>query len=164
MSDAELRPRVEHFLYREADLLDRCAYEDWLALFDDDGGYAVPSTDAPHAQPGEALFLINDDYQRLSGRVTRLMSRDAHADYPHPRTRRFVANVRASEDGSGPGLVTARANFLVYSLRVGNVFQFMGEYRYLLRDTGHDFKIKHRRAELDLETLDYAGGKINLIV
>jgi p-cumate 2,3-dioxygenase subunit beta len=158
-----LRQRVEEFLYREAALLDATAYDEWFELFDEGASYAVPSTDVPDGAEGEVLFLINDNYERLKGRVTRLMSRDAHADYPHPRTRRLVTNVRVSDAGEDD-LLEVRANFLVYSLRVGNVFQFVGEYRYLLREEGDGFKIRHRRARLDLETLDYGGGKINIVV
>lgn len=159
----DLTARAEAFLYREAEILDRADYEEWLTLFDDDCTYSVPSTDIPGAEPGTGLFLINDDHQRLSGRVTRMMSQDAHADYPHPRTRRLITNVRAECDRN-TSLVHVRANFLIYTLRVGNVFQFVGEYRYVLRDRGDSFTIHSRRANLDLETLDHGGGKINLVI
>jgi p-cumate 2,3-dioxygenase beta subunit len=159
----ELVARVERFLYQEAALLDRAGYEEWLALFEADATYSLPSTDVPGAEVGTSLFLINDDYQRLSGRVTRMLSRDAHADYPHPRTRRLITNVRV-EPADDPARVAVSANFVIFSLRVGRVSQFVGEYRFVLTDHGDRFTIRSRRADLDLETLDFGGGKINLIV
>ena len=41
-SKPELREELEAFVYAEAELLDDGRYEDWLALFADDGIYWVP--------------------------------------------------------------------------------------------------------------------------
>ena len=153
---------VAAFLYREAELLDGLRFDAWLELFSEDATYLLPSTDVPGGNPATDLFVINDDYPRLAGRVARLQSRDAHADYPHPRTRRFVTNVRVEEGADGD--LVARANFLVLAYRVGQRHDFAGEYTYGLRRNGDSFVITSRRADLDLELLGQAGGKVNIIV
>lgn len=156
-----LAEEVAAFLYREAELLDELRFDAWLELFTKDATYLLPSTDVPGSDPATHLFVINDDYPRLAGRVQRLQSRDAHADYPHPRTRRLVTNVRAEETVDG---LVARANFLVLAYRVGQRHDFAGQYTYQLRRHGESFLISSRRADLDLELLGQAGGKVNIIV
>lgn len=156
-----LAHEVAAFLYREAELLDDLRFNDWLELFAEDATYLLPSTDVPDGDAGTDLFVINDDYPRLAGRVARLQSRDAHADYPHPRTRRLVTNVRVDESTDG---LVARANFLVLAYRVGQRHDFAGQYTYGLRRHADSFLITSRRANLDLELLGQAGGKVNIIV
>src|SRR5512140_3826752 len=91
---AVTREEVEDFLYREAALLDAWQLDDWLALLTEDACYRVPANDTPDADPADTLFLIADDIRRIRARVTRLKDRNAHAEYPHSRTRRMISNVR----------------------------------------------------------------------
>jgi p-cumate 2,3-dioxygenase beta subunit len=161
MTSSDLIREVEQFLFHEAELLDELQFTAWFELFAEGGRYMVPSTDERSLDPSRALMLINDDYSRLQGRVIRLQSRDAHADYPHPRTRRLITNIRVREVDDA---LEVRAAFVVYALRVGKVHEFIGEYRYtLVRHDGH-LRIRDRVAVLELETLGQAGGKINVIV
>lgn len=154
---------AERFLYHEAELLDELRYDEWVGLLADDIRYLLPSTDVPLGDPTTDLFVICDDRTRLLGRVQRLQSRHAHADYPHPRTRRFITNVQV-DPADGADLYEIRANFQVVSLRVGRIGTFIGQYRHLVRiaECGPRFVV--RRANLDLESLDHAGGKVNIIV
>lgn len=154
---------IERFLYREAELLDDLKLQNWLELFDEGAEYLVPTNNAPHADPASALFVINDDYRRLAGRVKRLQSRDAHAGYPHPRTRHLVTNVRAERVDAVT--VQVRANFVVHAFKVGRQHVFVGEYHYVLRDgCDGNYSIRQKRVILDLESLALAGGKINIIL
>jgi hypothetical protein len=41
---------------------------------------------------------------------------------------------------------------------------YMGEYRYRLRSAGESFLIEERIANLDMESLAPAGGKVNIII
>lgn len=149
-----LRLDVEEFLYEEAALLDAWRLDDWLALFTADARYEVPSTDRPGGGPADALMLVSDTRAMIAARVKRLNSRKAHREFPWSRTRRIIGNVRVvSHDGDE---LEVAANFAVYrSRREVNVY--MGQYRYRLVREGDSFKIRFRRAELDLETLDSHG-------
>jgi p-cumate 2,3-dioxygenase subunit beta len=172
-----LRLDVEEFLYEEAALLDAWRLDDWLALFTPDARYEVPSTDRPGGGPADALMLISDTRAMIAARVKRLNSRKAHREFPWSRTRRIVGNVRilSSNDGSaGLGGATppdpldkdleieVAANFAVYRSR-RDVGVYMGQYRYRLVRDGDSFKIRFRRAELDVETLD-AHGTLSIIL
>ena len=156
---------IEQFLYHEADLLDSFRFREWFSLFSPDGSYLVPSTDTPQGDPAATLFLINDDYRRLGGRVERMCSPDAHAGFPLPRTRRLITNVRAVDDGAD---VVVRSNFAVHVFRNGQRHDFIGRYTHRLTAAPESgpggYLIRQRRADLDLESLAQAGGKINIII
>ena len=49
---SERQHAVEQFLYRQADLLDRKHWQDWIDLFTDDGVYWMPPE--PPTPPGTA--------------------------------------------------------------------------------------------------------------
>jgi p-cumate 2,3-dioxygenase subunit beta len=114
----------------------------------------VPSTDRPSGEPATALMLVSDTHAMIAARVKRLNSRKAHREFPWSRTRRIIGNVQVlSHDGPD---VEAAANFAVYRSR-RDVNVYMGQYRYRLVRHGDTFKIRFRRAELDVETLDSHG-------
>jgi p-cumate 2,3-dioxygenase subunit beta len=155
-----LRLDVEEFLYAEAALLDAWRLDDWLELFTADARYEVPSTDRPGGEPATALMLISDTRPMIAARVKRLNSRKAHREFPWSRTRRIIGNVRILTENVEE--VEATANFAVYRSR-RDVSVYMGQYRYRLVRDGDTFKIRFRRAELDVETLD-AHGTLSIIL
>jgi p-cumate 2,3-dioxygenase beta subunit len=148
---AFLRQQVEEFLCAEAALLDTWALDDWLLLFDGDAKYEVPCNDAPDGDPARDLMLIDDNYVRLTARVTRLNSRRAHREYPHSRTNHQVFNVRVQDVSAEEISVTA--SFTVWRFRAGRSSFYVGRYRYRLRRSDGGFRIAAKRAELDMTDL-----------
>jgi len=151
-----LRLAVERFLFDEAADLDNWRLDEWLKLFTEDARYEVPTTDRPDGDPRRDVMLIDDDFTRLSGRVNRLKSRYAHREYPSSRTRRLISNVRLTRiEGSE---IDVEASFVVYRARAEQIAPYVGCYRYtLVRDGNGGFRIRRRRAELDLERLSDHG-------
>lgn len=154
------RQDVEEFLFFEARLLDEWRLEEWLGLFTEDGRYLVPPCDlepseAARADPQDTLFLIADDRRRIGARVRRLLSKHAHAENPHSRTRRLITNVGIV--GRLGDEVRVQANFLVYRLRYGQVDPYIGHYEYVLVAGDGGLRIRERKAVLDLESLGAAG-------
>jgi p-cumate 2,3-dioxygenase beta subunit len=146
------RAEVEDFLYHESALLDAWELDAWLELMHDQVRYVVPSTDRPHGDTAATLALIDDDSVRLRARVRRLLDPQAHREYPHPRTRRLVTNVRIVEQLDRA--VVVNANFVVYRLKRHDVVSYMGRYvHHLVRDDAGALRFMRRRAELDLEAL-----------
>jgi p-cumate 2,3-dioxygenase beta subunit len=149
------RAQVEDFLFHEAALLDAWKLDEWLTLLTDDALYRVPSNDAPDGDPASTLFLIADDIHRIRGRVARLKDPQAHAEFPHSRTRRMIGNVRVSPEGNE---FEVHANFTVHRFRRGEqVSQFVGRYRYRLRIVDGKMKIALREAILDSQELGRLG-------
>lgn len=150
------REAVENFLFHEAQLLDEWRLDEWEALLADDATYQVPSNDCSQGDPRVSLFLIADDRQRLHQRVLRLKSPDCHAEFPPSRTCRMISNVRI--EGVEGDLVRVAANFICHRFRrYDRVYQFVGHYRYVLRYTNGDFRIKERKVILASEELGTLG-------
>ena len=156
LAAAITRAQVEDFLFEEAALLDAWRLDDWLGLLTPNCSYRVPSNDAPDSLPADALFMVADDARRIHERVLRLKDRNAHAEFPHSRTRRIVSNVR----------ITARlvdtlhieANFVVYRhRRNGDIRSFVGQYRHVLRVSADGLRIAQRQAVLDAHELGAMG-------
>ncbi len=150
------REAVEDFLYHEAALLDAWELDAWVDLLCDDAHYLVPPNDTPDGHPDTTLFIIADDMDRIRGRVKRLKSHDAHAEFPPSRTRRLITNVRilAQDDRE----LTVTANFSVHRFRRdGKGGAYVGKYIYTLRIEGDGFRIAERRAILDAEELGGLG-------
>lgn len=156
------RAEAEDFLYHEAALLDAWKLDEWLALLTDDARYLVPSNDAPDGAAGSILFTIADDMARIRGRVTRLKDPQAHAEFPHSRTRRMITNVRIVEgpppSGMDEGEIAVEANFTVHRFRRGGeASQYVGRYRYRLRIVDGTPRIALREAILDAHELGRLG-------
>ena len=150
------RPEIEDFLYHEAALLDEWRLDEWLALLTEDATYYIPSNDAPDSDHRNTLFTIADDSRRIQARVKRLKDTEAHAEFPHSRTRRMIGNVRIT-DREGAELTVA-ANFTIYRYRRGApVRLYVGRYLYRLRLTADGLKIAERRAILDPTELGALG-------
>jgi p-cumate 2,3-dioxygenase subunit beta len=160
--DRALVADVEEFLYDEADLLDQWRLHEWLALFSPDGRYLVPATDKPDGDPVRDLFLIQDDRFLLEQRVNSLLTRAAHAEYPHSRTRRLISNIRASAQEDGR--IEVSANFAVFRVRNAVVDTYFGRYAHVLeRAEGIGFTFHTRKAVLDLDALR-PHGKVSIIL
>lgn len=158
------RLEVEDFLYREAELLDAWALDDWFALFAEDGKYVVPSTDHLDGDPDLDLALINEDHDHLAGRIQRLKSTWAHIENPHSRTNHLVTNVRIVDDEGGE--VGARAGFVIFRSRPSGTTQYSGEYRYRLRrvDAPDGFAIVEKFVALVETTLRDSGGVLSILL
>lgn len=156
-----LRSEVEEFLYDEADLLDRWELLAWFDLFVEDCEYSLPPTDMPDADPKRHTFLVHDDRFLLKQRVESLLTKTAHAEWPHSRTRRQVGNVRVREE---EGMLSVHANFIIHRIRYEKIDCYIGQYRHvMLRDEAGRLRFKHRKAVLDLDALR-PHGKVSIII
>jgi 3-phenylpropionate/cinnamic acid dioxygenase small subunit len=100
--DAETQHRVEQFLYREADLLDTFALEEWLELLDEDIVLTVPvrtARDPGSEQPefSEESNYLREDYEMIRERVGRLNKEYAWSENPRSRVRHVIGNVQVLE-------------------------------------------------------------------
>ncbi len=155
------REAIETFLYREADLLDRWQLNEWLTLFTPEAYYQVPPLDARELPPEQALYLVDDNYQRLNSRIKQLLKGNAHSESPMSRTRRAVTNVlfEAKPDGE----VHVRANFIIHRVRRELLDVYMGRYEHILVQADGQWRFRLRKAVLDLEALR-PQGKVSIII
>jgi p-cumate 2,3-dioxygenase beta subunit len=150
------RAQVEDFLYHEAALLDDWQLDAWEKLLTDDAAYYVPPNDHLESDHRTTLFIVADDRERIRQRVIRINDPNCHAEYPKSRTRRMISNVRIiNVEGD---LVTVSANFVCYRFRrYERVREYVGGYRYILKQVGDSFRIKERRVLIDAHELGTLG-------
>lgn len=158
------RSQVEDVLFREAELLDGWELMEWSEMYTEDALYEVTSpacADPYGADAANTLFLISDRINRIRGRAKRLLSKSAHAEYPHSKTRHMVSNVRVT--GGEGAETTCRANFAVFRTKEDTSTIYMGEALITLVETGDGVRIRHKRCVLDLNSL-YNQGRLTIIL
>ena len=161
MNAVPTRAALEDFLYAEAALLDDWRLEEWFALFTPGAVYEVPTAGAPDDDdPTRSLFYIADDYVRLRERVIRLGKKEAHAEFPHSRTRRMISNVRIL--GTDGDIVRVACNLVCYRAKNGKVDTYFGHCLYAIDASGPDLRIAAKRVLLDMDLL--YPGKVSIIL
>ena len=152
---------AQRIFVAEAALLDEWRLAEWMRLLTDDARYLVPPLDAPDADPRTALFLVADTPVMLRSRVEQLMGKVNWAENPRSRTRRLVTNFRILETAGDMARVTA--NFAVWQFAREQTNAYVGRYVHTLTRDGSHWRIKERRAILDMEALR-PHGKLSFIL
>jgi benzoate/toluate 1,2-dioxygenase subunit beta len=147
LETAALRAEVTDLVYREAMLLDRRRWEDWLALYTEDAVYWVPSWASEEETTNDPNTQLNLIYLRnrggLEDRVFRIESRDSYASVPLDRTVHVVGNVLVERvDGSE---IEATANCLVHTYGKRGAQTRGGMYDFKLRRMNGDLKIAQKK-------------------
>lgn len=139
------RHQIENFLYREARLMDENAYDEWLALWDDDALYWIPANE-DDIDPQRHVSIVYEDKRRLEDRIARLKSGAAYAQDPRSRMRRVIANIEIEEGNNG--LVTVYSNFNLTELRRSQQRTFAGRTIHKLKANGASFTIVYKKVLL----------------
>ncbi|MGE0666141.1 MAG: aromatic-ring-hydroxylating dioxygenase subunit beta [Sphingomonadales bacterium] len=105
------------FLDYEADLLDRHAFREWLALWDRNGRYILP-IERGETDFENSLNHIYDDHTMRSQRIERLLSGHAPSATPVMRTVRSVSRVRLLGAEHGRLLVSSSLLIVSYKRQV----------------------------------------------
>ncbi len=146
---------VEEFLFLEARLLDERRFDDWMALFTDDGVYWVPARSG-QVSPFEELSIYYEDKSLMDVRVRRLQHPDAQAQVAPSRTRHIVGNVVLGDDDAGDGGLGVRSNLVMFEYRDDRQLVFAADCRHALRREDGGFRIASKR--VDLVNCDAAHG------
>ena len=155
--DLETERACAHFLHREAELLDRRHFEDWLALLSATIDYRVPVRTTRENKDGDGFsksaFLMREDFGTLKLRVAKLQSEFAWAENPATRTRRLIANIRIGP--GGPDAQPVVSNFAVYCFRGDATVPAIltGERQDVLARQNGAYRLKARLVLLDSTVL-----------
>ncbi len=122
---------VEQFLYREARLADEHAYDQWEALWTDDGVYWVPFG-SDGSDPETRMSVIFDNRSRIATRIKQFKTGKRHSAAPPPRVRRVVSNVELLDRTDGEEIHVG-ANFVAYESRERGITLWAGRTEYWLR-------------------------------
>lgn len=130
---------------REAQLIDEQCYEQWLALFADDGHYWAPLS-PDQTEPNLQPSLAYEDPLLLKIRVERLRHPQAHSQRPPSRC---IHVLQASQfTGRHGQIVTLRTPFSYTEQRADRQIMLTGVARHHLTQIGGTLRIKLKRVDL----------------
>ena len=147
--DAGLEHELAGFVAAEAALLDAGRYDEWLALFADDGRYWVPRFGAAQADPVSHQSLAYEDKLLLALRVARLGNPRAHSQHPPSRCQHVLQRsvVEAQGAGGEPGH-RLRTPFLYIEARGDHELMLAGTCRHWLVGVAGAWQIREKRVDL----------------
>ena len=143
-----LAREIEEFLIRELALLDDRRFEDWAALFTEDGYYWAPAK-PDQDNPADHVSLFFDDKEIMNTRVSRLRHPRVHAQIPPSRTSHMISNLEVDPPDPAAAAYDVRARFLMLEYRPGgDQRSFGGRYEYRLIRRRGDFGIAAKKATI----------------
>ena len=144
-SKADLVHDVSQFLFREARYADDHRYEDWEALWADDGIYWIPAN-GDDIDPERQMSIIYDNRSRIRLRVRQLMTGKRHTQEPQSRLRRIVGDIEVLKEDARELQVTCNTMIFESALRGDVIWASRNEF--VLRRDGDDFKIARKKVAL----------------
>jgi len=162
---SDLKAEAEAFLIAEARLLDAGRFDEWLALFAEDGFYWVPAMPG-QSDPFNHISIFYEDKSVLAMRVRRLGHPRAYAALPMTRTAHMIGSITA-EPGAAPGIdLACRSTVMMADFRAGagegraDRRLWAGQQSHRLRRTPEGLKIVLKR--VDLIDCDAAHGVLSV--
>ena len=140
-----LAERVARFLHLEARLLDTHAYDDWEALWADDGIYWIPANGAD-IDPDREMSIVYDNRSRIGIRVAQLKTGRRHTQMPRSEIVHFVSNIEVR--GTTADTVAVSANVLVVEVGLHGETTWAARAEYRLREVADGFRIAHKKVAL----------------
>jgi len=148
---------VEAFQRQEILLLQGGRYREWLAMLTDDVRYWVPvllERERREEMVGDEdeMAWVNDDREKLTLRVERVLSGYAVEETPPVRLRYFVQNLQVtpSADAREIGVVS---NLLIYRTRRDQEGFYVGGREDVLREVDGAWKLARRKVIFDKAVL-----------
>lgn len=150
------------FVLREARLLDEQRYDDWLALFAEDGYYWMPLAPG-QTDPRLHTSLMYEDKLLLKVRVERLHGLRTFSQQPASRCHHLLQQPSVEARDEAAGCYTTRTSFHYVETRRDEQTLYAGWATHtLLRGAGGALRIQLKR--VDLVNCDAAFGNIQLFM
>jgi len=138
---------IEQFLYLEARLMDEKRWDEWQALFVEDGEYWVPAT---RDQP-DPLNHVSIMYEKSLLRAVRL-KRYSHPNalslQPMPYSVHTVSNVMLDSCDDENGVAVVNSKFIMLEYRRDKINTYGGAYTHTLLAENGSFKIQKKKVDL----------------
>jgi 3-phenylpropionate/cinnamic acid dioxygenase small subunit len=136
------------FIAHEARLIDARRFDEWLALFADDGRYWVPLQGSAQAEGAAHNALADEDRLLLSLRIERLKHPRAHSQHPPSRCQHILQQPTLVHADGDAGRYELQTPFLYIESRGERQLMLAGAVRHrLVRRKGH-LKIELKRVDL----------------
>ena len=145
LAESDLMHEVEQFLFLEARLADEHRYEEWEALWTDDGVYWVPAN-GDDIDPEQKMSILYDNRSRIALRIRQYHTGKRYSQTPQSRLRRLVSNVEiVADDGTE---IRAAANALVFESHARGDTLWASRNEYTLRREGDGLRMTRKKVML----------------
>lgn len=148
MSAALTEAALCDFVAAEAALLDDGLFDDWLALFAEDGRYWVPLLGARQADPLSHNSIAYEDRLLLQLRIERLKNPRAHSQHPPSHCQHVLQRSMVESFDPVAGTATLRTPFIYIEARGEQQLMLSGRYRHQLAITADGLRIRQKRVDL----------------
>lgn len=150
MLTADLADLVRHhgiaqFLYREARLQDEHRFDDWEALWTNDGVYWVPAN-GEDIDPERDMSILYDNRSRIALRIRQYHTGKRYSQLPQSRLRRVIGNIEVLGDEEGGTRVTA--NMLLYESHRRGQIMWAARNEYMLRQVDGQWRLAFKKVAL----------------
>lgn len=140
-----LLDEVTQFIYREARLQDDHAYDEWEALWTDDGVYWIPAN-GEGGDPEKEMSIVYDNRSRIALRICQFHTGKRYSQTPQSRLRRIVSNVEIlSQEGNE---LIATSNAMVFESCVRGDTIWAARNEYTLRREGDVLRMARKKVVL----------------
>jgi 3-phenylpropionate/cinnamic acid dioxygenase small subunit len=136
---------VEQLLYRQAELLDRGQWAEFIELFAQDGLYWMPAS--PEQTTGDGVpSIFYEDRDLMTVRMKRVTHPHAWSQAPDWGTNHVVSNVMIERERGNE--VVVRSRFHMMEFRRDATRHFAGSYLHRLRKTKGGWRIAQQRVDM----------------
>ena len=146
--DLALERELADLVAHEAELIDAGRFDEWLALFTDDGRYWVPLEGARQADRHGHNSIADEDRLLLALRIERLKSPRAHSQQPRSACQHVLQASRIEAIGPEGREVDLRTPFLYLEVRGEEQILLAGAYRHRIARIDAAWKIREKRVDL----------------
>ena len=140
-----LLDEVTQFIYQEARFQDDHAYDEWEALWTDDGIYWIPAN-GQGGDPEKEMSIVYDNRSRIALRIRQFHTGKRYSQTPQSRLRRIVSNVEILNNAGDELLVTSNAMVFESSARGDTIWAARNEYT--LRRDGDALRMARKKVVL----------------
>jgi 3-phenylpropionate/cinnamic acid dioxygenase small subunit len=142
------RDSLVEFVLAEARALDEARYDDWLALYADDGHYWVPLHGARQQDARQQASLAYEDRMLLELRIERLKHPRAHSLQPRSRSQHVLQTPQVELIDHDANDYRLRTPFLYVEARGEQQTLLAGTWRHRLKCADDALKIVLKRVDL----------------
>lgn len=136
---------VTQFLYREARLQDEHQYDDWEALWTDDGVYWVPAN-GDNGDPERVMSIIYDNRSRIALRIRQFHTGKRFSQTPQSRLRRLISNIEVLDDDGRE--LSVGSNVLIFESQTRGDVLWAARTEYRLRRVDGQLRMAHKKVSL----------------
>jgi 3-phenylpropionate/cinnamic acid dioxygenase small subunit len=136
---------VTRFIYHEARLQDEHQYDNWEALWTDDGVYWVPAN-GDDGDPERVMSIIYDNRSRIGLRIRQYHTGKRFSQTPRSRLRRLVSNIEVLED-DGQELKVG-CNMMIFESQTRGDVLWAARTEYKLRRVDGDLRMALKKVSL----------------